>query len=130
MLIYELISKPSSASAPSKPVKPTTVTQPGQYILKTLHYSLTYCTLSAPRRKPARISLDDSEGDDEDEDPMDVSSQSYRGRPVTSNAQNGSESSSEDGWNADGIEDNLSEGNDDLTSLDSQQGLITEKYII
>lgn len=101
----------------------------GQFIYKNLFYLLTYCTLSAPRRAPARISTDDSADDESDhaEDDMDVDvpTQINRQRSATGTSnvknQNGSESSSEGGENSDArsIENDISEGNDDLIGLSS-----------
>ncbi|KIM35376.1 hypothetical protein M413DRAFT_14555 [Hebeloma cylindrosporum] len=103
-----ILSCANFPSAPPKPTKSTTVTR------------------QASRRMPARISCDsDVDNDEEPEDMMDIdeSSQHRRRRPTTSNdLENGSEiygSEGDENPDANSIEDDLSEGNDDLTGLNS-----------
>jgi hypothetical protein len=89
--------------------------------------SLSYCIAPrAPsRRKPAIIDLDNNEEDNEESeyDNMDVdeSSQSRKYcQPTISNANNGSESTSEHDGNTDSTDIDPSDvGNDDLTDLNS-----------
>jgi hypothetical protein len=74
-----------------------------------------------PRRKPATIDLDDNDSEEDDEEDMDVDepSQSNRHRQATiSNTNNGSDSTSELD-NSDGTGIDTSDGNDDLTNLNS-----------
>lgn len=79
--------------------------------------SLTYGIPPPGRRKPATINLDDSE-----EDPMDVDepSQTHQHRqPAILGGNNGSESTSEGDENTYNTENNPSDGNNDLTDLNT-----------
>ena len=82
---------------------------------------LTHCTLLAPHRKPATkptITSPDGDEDDVMDVDRDVSSQSHQHRTTSNNAHQNSSASPEGDENADD-EDNPSEGDNDLSGLNS-----------